>query len=172
MHVGGLKRGVAKLKVGVVFFSIKMADEMVENIPLDIPRTVAIKGGRVIDPATNIDEVMDVILIDGKISAVGRDINPPDGSSVFNATGYIVCPGLIDLHVHCFPDGSILGIDPDIYCLSRGVTTVVDAGSAGITYWGCGSLYYSSCSSFTFYYIFNDIYVTIDYFSFLFLYRS
>lgn len=52
--------------------------------------------------------------------------------SEFDASGCIVCPGLIDIHVHCYPLKTSLGIDPDTHCLPRGVTTVIDAGSAGM----------------------------------------
>ncbi len=48
-----------------------------------------------------------------------------------DATGCIVCPGLIDLHTHVYEYATTLGVNPDRDCLSRGVTTVVDAGSSG-----------------------------------------
>lgn len=93
---------------------------------------VLIKHGRVIDPTNDLyQQPMDVLLENGKVTAAAHDIVPPIDCEVFDASGYIVCPGLIDLHVHCFPGGTSLGVDPDKYCLSRGVTTVVDAGSAG-----------------------------------------
>src|SRR6266700_1918137 len=59
-------------------------------------------GGRVIDPANRLDASADVLIIDGKISAVGKDAsaNVPAGAERFDAKGMIVCPGLIDLHVH------------------------------------------------------------------------
>src|SRR5215210_7739737 len=63
-------------------------------------RPVLIKGGRVIDPSRNTDEVSDVYLENGKVTAVGRNLGSPDAALVLDATGKIVCPGLIDLHVH------------------------------------------------------------------------
>ena len=93
---------------------------------------VLIKNGLVIDPANAIRMQSDVLLENGLVATVQSGIEPPPDCSVFDATDCIVCPGLIDMHVHCFPDGSSLGIDPDKYCLPRGVTTVIDAGSAGI----------------------------------------
>lgn len=58
-----------------------------------------IKGGRVIDPANNIDAVMDVLAEDGKIAQVGENLSA-DGAEVVDAAGKIVTPGLIDMHVH------------------------------------------------------------------------
>jgi len=57
-------------------------------------------GGRVVDPANHLDAAMDVLISDGKISAVGKNLTAPKGTGHFDARGKIVCPGLIDLHVH------------------------------------------------------------------------
>lgn len=59
-------------------------------------------GGRVIDPANRLDAPADVLIVDGKISAVGKDAaaKAPVGAEKFDAKGLVVCPGLIDLHVH------------------------------------------------------------------------
>lgn len=58
-----------------------------------------IKGGRVIDPANAIDKIADVLVEDGKIAAVGENLQA-DGAQVVEAAGKIVSPGLIDMHVH------------------------------------------------------------------------
>lgn len=59
-----------------------------------------IKGGRVIDPATNFDQIAD-ILVDGEtIVAIGADASNTDQAATYDATGLVVCPGLIDMHVH------------------------------------------------------------------------
>ncbi len=58
-----------------------------------------IKGGRVVDPANDIDAVMDVMIEDGLIKAVEVNILDRDGIIV-DAAGKIVCPGFIDMHVH------------------------------------------------------------------------
>jgi dihydroorotase len=50
---------------------------------------------------------------------------------MIDAAGLLVTPGLVDIHTHLFPGVSHYGIEPDTYCLGRGVTTAVDAGSAG-----------------------------------------
>ena len=58
-----------------------------------------IRGGRVIDPANNIDKVADILIVEGKISAVDTDIKI-SAVNEYNAAGKIVTPGLIDMHVH------------------------------------------------------------------------
>jgi dihydroorotase len=59
-----------------------------------------VKGGRVIDPATGTDGAFDVLLEDGKIRRVRRDL-PVDGAEIYHVPdGAIVAPGLIDIHVH------------------------------------------------------------------------
>ena len=67
---------------------------------LDAMNSLLLTGGRVDDPASHFDSLADVLIIDGKISAVGKKISTPKGIEVFDAKGKIVCPGLIDLHVH------------------------------------------------------------------------
>jgi len=59
-----------------------------------------IRGGRVIDPSRGTDDVADVLLRDGRIEAVGRNIPAEQGVSVLDAAGKVVAPGLIDIHVH------------------------------------------------------------------------
>ena len=61
--------------------------------------TWLIRGGRVIDPASGIDRIADVRLEDGLVAAVGVDL-PADGARTHDATGCLVLPGLVDLHVH------------------------------------------------------------------------
>jgi len=62
--------------------------------------SLLLTGGRVIDPANQFDAIADVLILDGKISAVGQKLSAPAGVASFDATGKIVSPGLIDLHVH------------------------------------------------------------------------
>ncbi len=63
-------------------------------------RPIVIRGGRVIDPSRGGDDVADVLLEDGRIGAVGRNIGTPDGALELDATGRVVAPGFIDLHTH------------------------------------------------------------------------
>lgn len=58
-----------------------------------------IKGGRVINPETKFDQIADVLVEDGKITAIDKTI-AADDAKVYDAAGKIVTPGLIDLHVH------------------------------------------------------------------------
>lgn len=61
---------------------------------------VLIRQGRVVDPANGVDAVHDVLVADGKIERVGPKLSAPAGAETVDATGKIVCPGFIDLHVH------------------------------------------------------------------------
>ncbi len=58
-----------------------------------------IKGGRVIDPSAGMDENLDVLIENGKIESLGKDLSS-EGAEIIDATGKVVVPGLIDMHVH------------------------------------------------------------------------
>lgn len=58
-----------------------------------------IKNGRVIDPLNNLDNVLDVLIVDGKIKSIGKDLRVSQ-AQILDATSKIVMPGLIDMHVH------------------------------------------------------------------------
>ncbi len=90
-----------------------------------------LKGGRVIDPSQSIDAVMDVAVQDGAISQVAPGIRPAARTRVIRVDGKLVTPGLIDLHTHVYHGVNQTGVDPDLAGVYAGVTTVVDAGSAG-----------------------------------------
>ncbi len=64
---------------------------------------IVIKNGRVIDPSNGVDEVADVAIAGGRIAGVGKVA--AKASKTIDAKGKIVCPGLIDLHVHCREPG-------------------------------------------------------------------
>ena len=89
-----------------------------------------LKGGRVIDPASGLDELRDIHISDGVVAAIGTDIEA-DGAMVIGVKGLMVTPGLIDVHLHLMNGLGAFGADPDIFGVGSGVTTVVDAGSAG-----------------------------------------
>ncbi len=88
-------------------------------------------GGRVIDPSQALDAVTDVGFAQGKVSGIGPGLKRDANTKVKDVSGFIVTPGLIDLHTHVYWGGTSLGVDPDLYALKSGVTTSVDTGSAG-----------------------------------------
>ncbi|MEM2181893.1 MAG: amidohydrolase/deacetylase family metallohydrolase [Nitrososphaerota archaeon] len=91
-----------------------------------------IKSGVLIDPAQEIEEKYDVAVSKGTVEAVEKNIPASSAKNVIDASGMIVTPGIIDLHVHvCYSICPKLGVIPDKTCLSTGATTVLDAGSAG-----------------------------------------
>lgn len=121
------------------------------QIPVKRPYSIVIKGGHVIDPKNNINELMDVAIeparpaSDGqpareaRIALLAKNIDTALAAQVVHARGMYVTPGLIDIHTHVFygpsrtnylSNGSIAVI-PDGHTFKAGVTTVVDAGGAG-----------------------------------------
>ena len=90
---------------------------------------LVLKGGRVIDPANNVDGLFDVAIVGRFIALVDKDISPDLARTVADVTGLVVTPGLIDIHAHFF--GIKGGVLPDAHCLPQGTTTGVDAGGSG-----------------------------------------
>ena len=92
-----------------------------------------LKGGHVIDPKNHIDRVMDVAIDRGKVARVAAAIPSSEAASTVDVAGFYVTPGLIDIHVHVYlwrePGGE--AVQPDAFSFRSGVTTMVDAGSAG-----------------------------------------
>ena len=89
-----------------------------------------LKGGRVIEPATNIDEILDVAIAGSKIHSLGKNLQVA-GADMVACDGLIVTPGLIDLHTHVYWGGTSIGVDPDQHADKSACTTLVDAGTAG-----------------------------------------
>ncbi|MEU4017344.1 amidohydrolase family protein [Microbacterium sp. NPDC028030] len=79
-----------------------------------------LRGGRVIDPKTATDRVADLLIADGRIAAIGDDLDAPRGADIVDAAGLIVGPGFIDLHshVHSIAGQRLQAMD--------GVTTALD----------------------------------------------
>ena len=96
-----------------------------------MPFDLIVRGGRVIDPSQKLDAIADVAFAAGKVVMVGSELKADPGTDVRDASGYIVTPGLIDLHTHVYWGGTSLGIDAEEFCRTSGVTTAVDTGSAG-----------------------------------------
>ena len=97
-----------------------------------------LKGGHLIDPKNGIDAVMDVAVRDGRVSAVAANIDPSSARRTLDAAGLYVTPGLVDIHTHLYTTPNVKdawagdnSIQPDAFSFRTGVTTMVDAGSAG-----------------------------------------
>ena len=89
-----------------------------------------IKNGRVIDPANQIDQVLDIIIRDGKIVEIGSNIadsKTSDTTEVIDANGLIVAPGLIDIHVHLREPG-----DEEEETIASGSAAAVAGGFTSI----------------------------------------
>lgn len=101
--------------------------------------SIVIKGGHVIDAKNNINSIMDIAVLDGKIAKVDKNIDTTGAVQVVDAKGMYVTPGLIDIHGHVFagtqPDhylsDGFLALPADGFTFRVGVTTIVDCGGAG-----------------------------------------
>lgn len=89
---------------------------------------LVLKGGRLVDPSQGLDKVTDIAFAGGKVSAIGDGLTGKDTRDV---KGKIVSPGLIDLHTHVYWGGTSLGVEAELLARTGGVTTFIDAGSAG-----------------------------------------
>lgn len=90
-----------------------------------------LKGGRILDPSQNIDLIGDLAIEGNKISKISKYISEDSTKRIINVKDKIVVPGLIDFHTHVYWGGTGIGINPDPLCVNTGVTTMVDAGTAG-----------------------------------------
>ena len=61
-----------------------------------------IAGDRVIDPSSGLDGPAQIHVTNGKIVALSDDLSPQSADRHIDATGMIVCPGLVDMHVHVY----------------------------------------------------------------------
>nr|ADI17547.1 predicted amidohydrolase [uncultured alpha proteobacterium HF0130_06E21] len=92
-----------------------------------VPYDLILKGGRVIDPATSTDGILDVAVSGGKIAAVGDALL--GAAETIDVAGKLVLPGMIDTHAHVFQYVSgRFGLEPDMAGVRSGVTTLVDQG--------------------------------------------
>ena len=90
-----------------------------------------LKGGTVVDVASGLDGVLDVAIEKGKIARIAAGIAAGDAARVVEVGGKLVTAGLIDCHAHVFEGVNRTGVNPDLAGVYAGVTTIVDAGSAG-----------------------------------------
>lgn len=116
----------------LIFFCII---EIVQAQNIDL----LLKGGYVIDPKNSISSKMDVAIVGDKIFRISADIPSKTSKKTIDVSGLYVTPGIIDMHAHVFhgPDvnsisaNSPAGLQADAFSFRSGVTTIVDAGSAG-----------------------------------------
>jgi dihydroorotase len=103
---------------------------------------LVVRGGRVLDPSSGLDEVLDIGVRSGRIVAIAPDLSdrvasaqleypPSTGTTVIDATGSLVVPGLVDMHAHVYTGVCPLTVDADETSSRSGVTTVISAGDAG-----------------------------------------
>ncbi len=90
-----------------------------------------LKDGTLLDPASGINQRLDIAVAGGKVQAIAADIEATEAARVISVKGCYVTPGLIDLHAHVYDGITQNGVDPDIAGVYSGVCTVVDAGSGG-----------------------------------------
>jgi dihydroorotase len=97
-----------------------------------------IRGGQVIDPKNGIHGRRDIAVRDGRIAAVAAPLPGHSADRTIDASGLIVTPGLVDMHVHVYAGTGLRNaydgdnsVYPDGFTFRSGVTTVVDAGSSG-----------------------------------------
>ena len=92
---------------------------------------LVLTGGSLLDPAQQINSQRDIAFKDGLVAEVSPRIDPASAAMAVDVTGKLITPGLIDLHGHFYHGGNGSSVHADQTCLSSGVTTGVDAGSAG-----------------------------------------
>jgi dihydroorotase len=90
-----------------------------------------LKNGEVIDPGDKRRGRYDIGFMNGVVAAVGENIPAEEAQETIDVSGNLVTPGLIDAHGHFFYGYQPRFGHPDDFCLPTGVTTAVDAGSAG-----------------------------------------
>ncbi len=101
-------------------------------------KTICIQNGHVIDPANGLDQLLNIHIENGKIASVDPE-NSKSADITIDASGLLVCPGLIDIHSHHFYgtehnhylSNGFYAVPPDGFTFRSGVTTVLDPGGAG-----------------------------------------
>src|SRR6184192_4114744 len=109
--------------------------------------SLLLTGGRIIDPSQDLDAPADLLLRDGKVAAIGKDASSkaPSDANRIDVKGLIVCPGLIDLHVHLREPGqsaketiatgtaaAARGGFTSIVCMPNTSPVIEDAGTVGL----------------------------------------
>ena len=91
------------------------------------PKPLLLKGARLVDPSQGLDAVGDLLVVDGKVAAIGGTIAGPDGARVVNCAGQVVAPGMIDVHVHLREPGR-----EDVETVATGAHAAAAGGFTGV----------------------------------------
>jgi dihydroorotase len=93
---------------------------------------VLLKGGRVVDPSAGLDAVLDILVVNGRIAAIGPDLAAREADAeTIDCRDRLVLPGLIDTHAHVYQYVTgRFGLNADMCGVHSGVTTLVDQGGA------------------------------------------
>lgn len=92
-------------------------------------KRVLIKNGILLSPINHLFQVKhDILIENGVIQSISKNLE--GNAEIIDAEGCLVTPGLIDIHVHCYPVSQI-GMQPDTLGIERGATTIIDAGTSG-----------------------------------------
>ena len=100
-----------------------------------------LKGGTVVDPSSGLEGVFDLAVEHASIARIAPVIAAAEAARVVDVAGRLVMPGLIDCHAHVFEGVNRTGVNPDLAGVHSGVTTLVDAGSAGAATFGAFPTY-------------------------------
>ena len=95
------------------------------------PFDLLLTGGTILNPATKLDEKLDVGVTGDRVTAIQANLPRATAKKTLDVTGCYVTPGLVDFHVHSYWGVNPYGSNLDSLCLATGVTTTMDAGSAG-----------------------------------------
>ena len=86
-----------------------------------------IRGGRLVDPSAPLDAIRDLRIANGVVTEIGEHLKPRDGETVFDATGAVVAPGFIDMHVHLREPGF-----PEKETIATGTEAAVRGGFTAV----------------------------------------
>jgi len=91
------------------------------------PKPLLLKGARLVDPSQGLDAVGDLLVVDGKVAAIGGTIAGPDDARVVDCSGQVVAPGMIDVHVHLREPGR-----EDVETVASGAHAAAAGGFTGV----------------------------------------
>jgi len=90
-------------------------------------KPVLFANARIVDPSQGLDEVTSLLMQDGRVAGIGRDVHGPEGAQILDVAGLVMAPGLIDVHVHLREPGQ-----EDRETIATGALSAVAGGFTGI----------------------------------------